>query len=105
MAKRQLLISLLLDEEEEEETVMTIAKLERKDRHELYGDHETEGFQRILIDRHLMADDSLFRKFFRLNIEQFNFLLSLTEENIKSQSCAYVKNPISPAEKLGLTLR
>ena len=52
-----------------------------------------------------MNDQSLFRKFFRLNIAQFNFILSIIKDDISSQSCGRVKVPISPDEKLGVTLR
>ena len=91
--------------EEEEECVLLTRKMNRAKPHELYSTREHEGFQNILIKRHLMNDQSLFRKFFRLNIAQFNFILSIIKDDISSQSCGRVKVPISPDEKLGVTLR
>ncbi|KAF0766839.1 protein ANTAGONIST OF LIKE HETEROCHROMATIN PROTEIN 1-like [Aphis craccivora] len=40
-----------------------------------------------------------FRQYFRINYEQFNFLLSLVEEKLSVESTNRVKNPILPAEK------
>lgn len=43
--------------------------------------------------------------FFRLNWEQFNYVLNLIEDDIKSNRTNRVREPISPAEKLAVTLR
>lgn len=95
---------LLLQEEEEEEILL--AKLKKNEKsHQLYLSRCEEGFQKILINRHLLQDDSMFRKFFRLNRVQFDYILSCIESELKRKSCNKVKQPISPAEKLGLTLR
>lgn len=95
---------ILLQEEEEEEILL--AKLQKNEKpHPLYLSRCEEGFQNILIQRHLLQDDSMFRKFFRLNRVQFDYILSLIESGLHRNSCNKVKQPISPAEKLGLTLR
>ena len=104
-AREDLLLLYILEEEEEEDDLLMWNKLKRTEPNDLYLERETEGFQNILVNRHLIKDDSMFRKFFRLNIEQFNYILSLIESEIAGQSCNYIKHPISPAEKLGLTLR
>lgn len=95
----------LLEEEEEEEFLLMLRQLTRAVPHPMFVARGTEGFQNILIQRHLLKDDSVFRKFFRLNIDQFNYILSLIEHDLIGQSCGNVKQPINPAEKLGLTLR
>ncbi|KAK5637902.1 hypothetical protein RI129_000130 [Pyrocoelia pectoralis] len=95
---------ILLQEEEEEE--LLLAKLKKIEKpHPLYLSRCEEGFQNILIQRHFLKDDSMFRKFFRLNRVQFDYILSCIENGLNRKSCNKVKQPISPAEKLGLTLR
>ena len=80
--------------------ILLTRKMNRAKPHELYSTREHEGFQNILIKRHLMNDQSLFRKFFRLNIAQFNFILSIIKDDISSQSCGRVKVSITADEKL-----
>ncbi|XP_050535024.1 uncharacterized protein LOC126902044, partial [Daktulosphaira vitifoliae] len=65
---------------------------------------KSEGFFEILINRHLTNNHVKFRKYFRINYEQLNFLLSLVEEKLTLPPNNQVKNPISPAEKLAVTL-
>lgn len=48
----------------------------------LYLTRRQEGFQNILIQRHLLKDDSMFRKFFRLYIEHFNYIISSCLERV-----------------------
>lgn len=104
MAERLVLLQLFL-EEDEDLLLLMIDQLIRNETQPMYLARDAEGFQNILIQRHLLKDESVFRKFFRLNIEQFNYVLSLIEHDLMGQSCGLVKKPISPAEKLGLTLR
>jgi hypothetical protein len=46
-----------------------------------------------------------FVNFFRLNVQQFNYVLKLVEDKIRCQSCNRVRHLITPAEKLAVTLR
>lgn len=59
----------------------------------------------MLINRHLLSNQVKFREYFRINYEQFNFLLSLVEEKLYVEPTNRVKNPILPAEKLAVTSR
>lgn len=62
-------------------------------------------FYEVLINRHLKNNNIKFREFFRVNIQQFDFLLSLVENDITLPPSNRNKKPISPAEKLAITLR
>jgi len=42
----------------------------------------------------LINNQVKFRQYFRINYEQFNFLLSLVEEKLSVESTNRVKNPI-----------
>ncbi|KAK4873257.1 hypothetical protein RN001_015286 [Aquatica leii] len=95
--------SYLLEEEEQDELLIMLEQ-KQKDYHPMHLTRDEEGFQNILIQRHLLKDDSVFRTFYWLNIDQLNYILSLIKTNLTKQSCGEVKHPISPDEKLGLTL-
>lgn len=59
----------------------------------------------MLISSHLKEDEKKIRDFFRLNPEQFNFVLSLIKGDIEKPGTNCVKFPITAEEKLALTLR
>ncbi|KAG8275262.1 hypothetical protein J6590_090045 [Homalodisca vitripennis] len=98
-------LAYILLQEEEEEEILLVKFKKNENPHPLYLSRCQEGFQKNLIQRHLLQDDSMFRKFFRLNRVQFDYILSCIESGLIRKSCNKVKQPISPAEKLGLTLR
>ncbi|KAL1487871.1 hypothetical protein ABEB36_015521 [Hypothenemus hampei] len=93
------------EEEEEELLVLLATNFMRSKPQEIFCKREDEGFQNMLIKRHLLQDGKIFKRFFRLNIEQFNFVLGLIESDIKKHSCGLIEKPINPEEKLGITLR
>jgi hypothetical protein len=97
----------LLEEEEEEDQLLFSYLLpnKRKSTNILFKNREFEGFFEILINRHLLENETKFREFFRINYEQFNFILSLVEFELTKEPSNRVKNPISAAEKLAITLR
>ncbi|KAJ8889813.1 hypothetical protein PR048_009317 [Dryococelus australis] len=47
----------------------------------------SEGVYNILIKRHLLHDDEKFRAFFRLNIQNFDFVLELVKEELTTEPC------------------
>lgn len=104
--KRKAICLVLLQEEEEDDEVL-VNKLtgKRKPHHDLFENRETEGFFNILINRRLTSDEVKFRQFFRLNREQFSFVTSLIGEDLRKEATYVVKNPITPEEKLAVTLR
>lgn len=103
------LVKYLLEEEADEDCEMLLLaqNLEnnRSQENDLYKERRTEGFFTLLMKGHLENDEERFRQFFRLNREQFNFLVTLVGENLKSKSTPTHKNPITPEEKLAVTLR
>lgn len=96
---------LLRDEEMENELLMNIIPKKRKPFNSLFSTRNSEGFFKNLIGEHLINDDEKFREFLRLNRKQFNFILSLVQEEITKKPTLRVPEPISPEEKLALTLR
>jgi len=101
--KKKVLINMLLEEIEGEE--MLIDQVSSKNVHNMFRKRKEEGFFSVLIEKHLFRDEKKFREFFRLSWEQFNYVLNLIEDDIKSNPCNRVKEPISAAEKLAVTLR
>ncbi|KAL4148660.1 hypothetical protein QTP88_002834 [Uroleucon formosanum] len=73
----QLLSYLLLEEIEEEEFLIEQLLVEQSNANEypLFTSRPEEGFFEILVNRHLIHDDKKFREFFRLNIDQFNYII------------------------------
>lgn len=96
---------VLLEEEEEDELELSILLSMREGIDELFKSRKKEGYFLLLIEKHLKMDDEKFRAFFRLNKDQFNFILDLVYVDLKKQSTNYVKTPIPPEEKLAVTLR
>lgn len=106
--KKKMLIKLLLLEEiNEEETIFehAIKIYNTKKTHNLFLTRKIEGFYSILIEKHLFKDEQKFREFFRLSYDQFNYVLNIIEDDIKTNPSNRVRQPITPAEKLSITLR
>lgn len=104
--KRQLLALLCLQEIDEEQAIIQ-HHLSKKSKltHAIFKARESEGFFSILIEKHLCEDQTKFREFFRLSWDQFNYVSNLIEDDITSKPTNKIKKPISPAEKLAVTLR
>jgi len=101
-----LILNLIQDELEENELLFSyLIPKKRKSIDSLFLNLESEGYFNILINRHLFENDIKFREFFRINREQFNFLLSLIEVELTKLPSMRVKDPISAAEKLAITIR
>ncbi|CAI6370763.1 unnamed protein product [Macrosiphum euphorbiae] len=88
----------------ENELLTNIIPKKRKPFNSLFSTRNSEGFFKNLIGGHLINDDEKFREFFRLNRKQFNFILSLVQEKMTKKPTLRVPEPISPEEKLALTL-
>lgn len=99
------LIDLLKEEQDDDDLLLhylLVIKRKRKPIKELYKSRTQEGSFNILIERHVKGDEELFRKFSRLNYDQFNFVLSLVHEDLKSHT---TRKTITEEEKLFITLR
>lgn len=96
-------VELLLEEEEDDDLLLYYYyKYKTKRRlpiKELYLTRGQEGSFSLLVMKHLMCDDNTFRKYFRLNKTQFDYLLNLLKKTMRE------KGKISLKEKLALTLR
>jgi len=99
----KIIIHLL--EEEEEEEIMYTSNAYRKPISNLFKTREKEGFFKVLINSHLRENKNKFREFFRLNYDQFHFILALIKDDLTLPASNRIKNPISPDEKLAVTLR
>ncbi len=77
----------------------------RKEVSGLFQNRVNEGMFNILIKSHLHDEEEKFRDYFWLTRERFSFVLSLDEEDLTTLSYNRVKEPITAAEKLALTLR
>jgi len=100
------ILLLLLEEEQEEDELLYNVKYKKREKvDELFLNRKSEGYFEILINRHLQRNETKFREFFRVNKNQFDFLLSLIEVQLTKMPSNRVKEPITAAEKLALTLR
>jgi len=57
----------------------------------------------ILINRHLLENETKFREFFRINHEQFNFILPLVEYELTTQPSNKSENPYLIIKLLSLS--
>lgn len=96
MNNNNILLTLLLLEEEECDQIISATSLpkNRKPIHEVFKHRDSEGFYEILINRHLKNNNIKFREFFRLNCQQFDFVLSLIENQLVLQPTNRIKKPI-----------
>lgn len=104
--KRQELIQQLLEDDEEDDDILIMLSTLPKKRMKIdsiFTSREEEGCFQILIKRHLNYKEKKFRKYCRLNHKQFNFVLSLINQNIKPKRNG--TSIITSAQKLFLTLR
>lgn len=106
MGDENLLKLILLQEEEEDEELMLLHHVLQKRRgiHNMFLKRTEEGYCKLLID-HLKKDGKKFREFFRLNLDQFHFVLALIQDDLTKPGTNAVPLPITPEEKLALTLR
>ncbi|KAJ8942107.1 hypothetical protein NQ314_010154 [Rhamnusium bicolor] len=72
---------------------------------ELFKKRTKEGYKNLLIRGHFSCEYDTFTQFFRLNRQQFYFVLNHVGDCITKTIYARVVCPISAEEKLYLTLR
>lgn len=80
-------------------------KRKRKSPHKIYRQRSEEGAMNVLIDRHLLDDDTKFREYFRLTPHLFAEVLGVIQGDLQRVSTSWVPKPISPRDKLCITLR
>lgn len=60
----ELALIYLLTQEEEEEELLLMMLQKKENPNSIYLTRNEEGFQHILIERHLLEDETMFRNFF-----------------------------------------
>jgi len=101
----RILYELLKEEAEDDELLFNLTNQKRNQISPLFSRRKSEGFFEKLVKGHLSTDDNKFREFFRLNRQQFDFILSLVRESLTKEPSLRVPDPITPDEKLAITLR
>lgn len=97
---------LLLEEEfadEEDELLLELLKNEEPDN--IFKTRKSEGAYEVLIKRHLSKNKAKFREYFRLTPALFNEVLNYIRNDIETKPCNRHIKPITPEEKLSITLR
>ncbi|CAH1982694.1 unnamed protein product [Acanthoscelides obtectus] len=76
----------------------------KRRKHELFVKRNKEGCFNLLLNQ-FCNNDTKFIEYFRVSKEQFTRVLKLIENDITRQPSKRYRNPISAAEKLGVTVR
>lgn len=97
--------NILFSEKEDDDMLLLLLNSDRKKTSDLFRKRSEQGYFNLLINQHLLNNEEMFRQFFRLNKSQFYFVLGIIQESLTKFGTPAVKYPISPEEKLGLTLR
>lgn len=92
-------------EDEVDEELLLLANYFRDEKDEMFTEWSREGCYNILVERRLIDNEYRFRAYFRVSFELFNYILDYIKDDIRRDPSNRVKRPISPEEKLALTLR
>jgi len=92
-------------EDETDEELLLIANCLREEDNEMFTERSREGCFNILVERRLIDNETRFRAYFRVSFELFNYILNYIKDDIRRRPSNRIKKPISPEEKLSLTLR
>lgn len=85
--------------------ILLSLKNKRRSPHKLYRQRSVEGAYNVLVDRHLLDDDTKFREYFRVSPVLFSKLLEDLKEDLEGIPTSWIRNPISAHNKLCMTLR
>lgn len=92
-------------EDEADDELLLLANYFRDEEDEMFIERSREGCYNILVERRLIDNEIRFRAYFRVSFELFNYILDYIKDDIRRSPSNRVKRPISPEEKLALTLR
>lgn len=81
------------------------SKKKRRSPHRMYRRREEEGALSVLVDRHIMDDDTKFKEYFRLTPFLFSELLNVLEPDLQGIPTTWIRKPMTPRHKLCITLR
>lgn len=107
MYRKDICIFFLLDDFEEDFSKFLVEFLQ-KDRcktHPIIENRISEGAYSILIKKYLMSEDDKFIKYFRVTPYVFQTILNEIRNEISTQPCNRVRNPICAEQKLCVALR
>jgi len=94
----QNILKILLEEEDDDDDVLLwslLSEEKRKDHDPLFTNRSTEGYHEILINGHLKNNEIKFREFFRINRNQFDFILNLIRDDLTLNPTVFIRKPIS----------
>ena len=91
--------------DEDEAVILESYSNNRKSISTMFLNRQEEGAYNILINKHLLDEEEKFQRYFRLTREQFNLIFNDIKDDLYISPCNRVMAPISPAEKLAVTLR
>lgn len=102
-----LALCLSLDSESSDEEIedVFILKKHRESRHDLFQNRNMEGAFAVLINRHLMDNDTKFKEYLRLTPYLFAKILGKIENELVTKPSIRYPKPIEPKLKLCLVLR
>ncbi|XP_039279369.1 uncharacterized protein LOC120350371 [Nilaparvata lugens] len=99
------IIKEIIDGDEEEEFVLTKYAKVRESMSDVFSNRRSEGMFSSLVKNHLLDDEEKFRRYLRLPRGRFFDILNLINDDLTTSSYNRVKEPITTAEKLAVTLR
>lgn len=102
---KKILVTLLLEEEEDDELIIRTLIKKRRQTSNIFKQRDSEGAFGNLIYKYLKCDDEKFKEYCRLSQKQFTTVLNLVERDLSVKSTNRYPRPISPSQKLAVTLR
>lgn len=98
--------ALVLIEEEEEEELLILLKNQRRNKvSKIFSMRSSEGAYNVTVNRRLFGNEKIFQEYFRLSSDLFESVLRQISDDITRKPYNRNKKPISPREKLSITLR
>lgn len=85
--------------------ILLFGKNKKKSAHQMYKDRQLEGAHCVLIDRHLIDDETQFRNYFRLSPCLYSRILATIEQDLDGIRTNFIPKPINAQQKLCITLR
>lgn len=98
-------IAMVLEEEQDDDDESVAVCTENNNVSKMFKNRAKEGVYELLVLKHLSDNDTKFKEFFRLTPHLFHSVLNHIKDEISSQPTNKHPVPISPEEKLCLTLR
>lgn len=85
--------------------ILSLVKKKKNSPHKIYRQRDVEGSMNVLVDRHLMDDETKFKEYFRVTPLLFSTILDAVKDDLEGISTNWVPNPISARVKLCMPLQ